>query len=146
MQIEDRAPVRGESRAAIGGDRETVWDILTDFDSWPEWMPGVKAMLFETRVVPGTSFRWRSRGVTTRSTILTVDRPAFISWDDRARGRTGLRTWRLEASGDGCVVHTDETWSGLLPRVLTGPMRNRLQRTLDESVAALKAEVERNRA
>jgi hypothetical protein len=145
MQIEDSALLRCESETVIAGDRETAWDILTDFDSWPRWMPGVKAMLFETRVAPGTSFRWRSHGVTTRSTILDVDRPRLIRWDGKAFGRTGLYTWRLEPGGEGCVVHAAETWSGLGRRVLPGRMRNRLQQSLDQRVVALKAQVERDR-
>jgi hypothetical protein len=51
--------------------------------------------------------------------------------------------WRLETDGDRTIAHTEESWSGPLPRLLPRMMRRSLlQKTLDSWLRHLKAEVE----
>ncbi|WP_159899461.1 SRPBCC family protein [Salinirussus salinus] len=47
----------------VGADRETVWDLLTDTERWPEWGPSVRAVECDRRYIQaGTTGRVRVPG------------------------------------------------------------------------------------
>jgi hypothetical protein len=137
------APVCESGDIVIGARPEVVWDTLTDLRTWPEWMPGVKAMQVDPPVRVGTTFTWKAGPGTIRSEIVESERPYRVAWKGRTLGIDAVHVWRMTPDGDTTRVSTEESWSGLLPRALRGPTAKTLKKTLDDGLAALGKEAER---
>jgi hypothetical protein len=123
-----------------------VWDVVADFQRWPEWNSDVKSMSVDGPVAPGTTFRWKAGPGTLTSTVQKIDRPTAIGWTGTTMGIRAVHVWRFEPREHGTVVHTVESWDGLLARLLRGRMQRTLQRSLDDALARLKVEAERRAA
>ena len=141
--IDERAPARGAGEIDVAAAPELVWAVLTDFARWPSWNPDVKSISVDGPAAPGTTFRWRAGPGTITSTIQRVERPRLIAWTGRTLGIRAIHIWYLEPRDGGTAVRTEESFDGLLPRLLRGPTRKALQSGLDKGLGHLKAEAER---
>ena len=88
-------------------------------------------------------FRWKAGRATITSTLRQVERPRVLAWTGKATGIDAVHVWRLEPRDGGTFVQTEESWQGLLVRLLSGPMRKSLQKAVDGGLEHLKAEAER---
>jgi uncharacterized protein YndB with AHSA1/START domain len=143
LDVDRTAPVVAASEIDIDASPEVVWDVLTTFERWPSWNPDVKTMAFGGPVAEGTTFTWKAGPGTITSTIGHVEPPHAIAWTGRTLGIDAVHVWRLEPQLDGTHVHCEESFAGMLPRLLRGPMRTMLQKGLDNGLRYLKAEAER---
>jgi uncharacterized protein YndB with AHSA1/START domain len=143
MEIDRDAPAIASSKIQVAAPPEVVWDVLADFGRWPQWNPEVKSLTIDGPVAEGTRFKWRTGPLTITSILREVRRPASVGWTGKAFGIDAVHVWRFEHHDGGALVRTEESWAGALPRILRGPMRKTLQRSLDEGMPALKAEAER---
>jgi uncharacterized protein YndB with AHSA1/START domain len=146
MQINHNAPVVASSEIWVAAPPELVWDVVADFKRWPEWNSDVKSMSVDGPAAPGTTFTWKAGPGTLTSTVQKVDRPTAIGWTGTTMGIRAVHVWRFEPREHGTVVHTVESWDGLLARLLRGRMQRTLQRSLDDGLARLKVEAERRAA
>ena len=147
MNDADRsAPVYETGQIDIGANPQVVWDPLTDVDSWPRWLPGVKSMTTHGPFAPGSTFEWKAGPGTIRSEVVTADRPHAAAWKGRTLGIDAVHVWHIAASGTGTRVATAESWNGFLPKLLPKLMRKPVRQALDEGLPALKAEAERRAA
>jgi uncharacterized membrane protein len=146
MQINHNAPAVASSEIWVGAPPELVWDVVADFKRWPEWNSDVKSMSVDGPAAPGTTFTWKAGPGTLTSTVQKVDRPTAIGWTGTTMGIRAVHVWRFEPREHGTVVHTVESWDGLLARLLRGRMQRTLQRSLDDGLARLKVEAERRAA
>jgi uncharacterized protein YndB with AHSA1/START domain len=144
--VNENAPVFGSSEIAIAADPETVWDVLTDFERWPDWNADVSSVSLRGDGKPGTTFRWRSGSSTIESTIEQVDAPARILWTGRTSGIRATHLHELEARNGGTFVRTKESFEGLPARLLRGRLQKALQRALDSGLRQLKDEAEKRAA
>jgi hypothetical protein len=91
----------------------------------------------------GSVFRWKAGPGTITSTIQHVDPPQLIGWAGTTFGIKAKHVYRLEPREGGTLVHTEESYEGVVARLL----RSSLQKTLDKSLSSglqhLKAETER---
>jgi uncharacterized protein YndB with AHSA1/START domain len=140
------APVRTKREVEIATPPEVVWEVLTGFEQWPNWNPDVKSMAFEGPVAPGSEFRWKAGPGTIVSTLEQVDPPRYIRWRGRTLSIKAIHEWRLEPSNSGTRVETDESFSGLLARLLRGSLQKTLDRSLESGLEHLKRESERRAA
>jgi len=144
MQINHNAPAVASSEIWVAAPPELVWDVVADFERWPVWNPDVKSMSVEGHPTrPGTTFTWKAGPGTITSTVQKVDRPTALGWTGTTRGIRAIHSWRFEPREIGTVVHTVESWEGMLPRFLRDRMQKTLQRSLDATLVRLKAEAER---
>ncbi len=143
MEADHGAPVCESAEIVIDARPEIVWDTLADLPSWPRWMPGVKSVDLAGPFGVGTRFRWKAGPGTIRSELLESDRPRSLGWRGRTLGVDALHVWRFEEQGDGTRVCTEESWSGLLVRVLPRAMSKTVRKALDDGLPALKSEAER---
>jgi uncharacterized protein YndB with AHSA1/START domain len=137
------ALVRSTREVEIAAPPEVVWDVLTGFEQWPEWNPEVKSMSIDGPVAPGTEFRWKAGPGTIVSTLEQVDPPGYIRWRGRTMSIKAIHEWRLEPSDGGTRVETDESFSGLLARLMRGSLQKTLDRSLESGLEHLKRESER---
>jgi hypothetical protein len=140
------APVRSRREIDVAATPDVVWEVLTDFDRWQEWNPEVKSMSFEGPLAPGAMFRWKAGPGTIVSTVEEIDRPRYIRWRGRTLSIAALHEWRFEGRDGGTHVETDESFSGMLARLLRGSLQKQLDRALEEGLEHLKREAERRAA
>lgn len=143
MEVDRSAPVCESAEITVSTGPETVWDTLTDLRSWPGWMPGVKQMHVDGPVGAGTAFTWKAGPGSIRSEILVSDRPRSVGWKGQTLGIRALHAWRMEGEGERTRVFTEESWNGLLARLLRPMMSKTVKKALDDGVAALRQEAER---
>ena len=128
--INESAPVVGRSELEIAAPPDAVWEVLTAFERWPSWLRDVKSMSIEGPVAAGTVFRWKAGPGTITSTIQRVERPRLIAWTGRTLGIEAIHFWHLDARDGGTFVRTEESYEGLVARLL----RRSLQKTLDRAL------------
>jgi uncharacterized protein YndB with AHSA1/START domain len=143
VDVKQDAPAGARSETEIGADPQTVWDILTAFESWPSWNPDVGSVSVDGGLEEGTVFHWKAGRATITSTLREVERPRLVGWTGKTTGIQAVHVWRLEPSDAGTLVRTEESWDGLLVRILSGPMQRSLQKAVDGGLEHLKAEAER---
>jgi uncharacterized protein YndB with AHSA1/START domain len=143
VEVDRDAPAIARAEAEIAADPETVWEILTGFEAWPGWNPDVASVALDGEVAEGTVFRWKTGRATITSTLRQVERPRAVAWTGKTTGIDAVHIWRLEPRDGGTLVRTEESWQGLLVRLLAGPMRKSLQKAVDGGLQHLKAEAER---
>lgn len=146
MEIDAQAPAASTHEAAINASAQVVWDTLTDFESWPSWMPGVRAVFVDGPVAEGTAFAWKASGLRIRSVLEEVDAPREIGWTGRTLGIRARHVWRVEATDSGARALSAESWDGRLPRLLPKQARKALDRAVSDGVEALRSEAQRRAA
>lgn len=143
MEINRNAPAVAASEIEIAAAPEMVWEVLTEIESWPSWNPDVKSASLEGDLREGTVFRWKAGPGTITSTIRQVERPRLIGWTGKTLGIGAIHVWRFEPRDSGTFVRMEESWDGLVVRILPGPMRKSLQKAVDGGLVHLKDEAER---
>jgi uncharacterized protein YndB with AHSA1/START domain len=143
VDVNRNAPAVAAAEAEIAADAETVWEVLTELENWPSWNPDVSSVQVEGRVEPGSTFRWKAGRARITSTIREVERPRVIGWTGRTAGIDAVHVWRLEPRGGGTLVRTEESWEGMLVRILRGRLQRSLQGAVDGGLGHLEAEAER---
>jgi uncharacterized protein YndB with AHSA1/START domain len=142
-EVNASAPVVSRSEIEIAAAPDAVWDVLTAFERWPSWLRDVKSMEMQGPVAPGAVFRWRAGPGTITSTIQRVERPRLIAWTGRTFGINAIHFWHFEERDGGTFVRTEESYEGLMARLLRGYLQRTLDRALDDGLQDLKVEVER---
>jgi hypothetical protein len=120
-----------------------VWEVLTNFDRWPQWNPEVKSMSWDGPLAPGSMFRWKAGPGTIVSTLEEVDRPRYVRWRGRTMTIAAIHEWRFQDRDGGTHVETNESFSGGLARLLRRTLQKQLDRALEEGLEHLKREGER---
>lgn len=143
MNVDESAPVVAEAEIEVAADPHTVWEVLTAMEDWPRWNPDVKSVSVRGEVAEGTEFRWKAGPATITSALQRVDPPRLIGWTGRTLGLRAVHIYRLEPRDGGTLVRTEESYDGLLARVLSGPVRKMLKSSLDGGLRHLKTEAER---
>jgi uncharacterized protein YndB with AHSA1/START domain len=146
MDVNRAAPVVAADEIEIDASLQTVWDVLTDLEGWPRWNSDVKSMSTEGALAQGTVFRWKAGPGTITSTIQDVQPPTLIAWTGTTFGIKARHVYRLEQRGDGTVVNTEESYEGLVARLLRGSLQKTLEKGLSDGLRSLKAEAERRPA
>jgi uncharacterized protein YndB with AHSA1/START domain len=146
MDVNKAAPVVAADEIEIAAGPQAVWDVLTDFESWPRWNPDVKSMSLEGGLEKGSVFRWRAGPGTITSTIQHVEAPTEIGWTGTTFGIKAKHVYRLEPRAEATLVHTEESYEGLVARLLRGSLQKTLEKGLSDGLRYLKAETERRRA
>ena len=106
----------------------------------------MKSLSLNGAVIPGTQFRWKAGGASITSTLERVERPRLVAWRGRTFGASAIHVYCLDGRDGATVVHTEESFEGLLARLLRGRLQTTLQKSLDTSLQHLKTEVERTAA
>jgi uncharacterized protein YndB with AHSA1/START domain len=146
VTLNEHAPVLASSEVAIAADQQTVWNVLTAFERWPDWNADVSTMWLQGDGKAGTTFRWKTRSNTINSRIEHVDPPSRILWTGKSSGSRATHLHELEARGNGTLVRTTESFEGLVARVLRTRLKKVVQAALDSELRQLKIEAEKRSA
>jgi hypothetical protein len=142
MELKANAPAVARGEIEVAAAPEIVWGVLTDIGGWPAWNPDVKSASLEGPLAPGTQFRWKAGPGTITSTLQQVEPPHLIGWTGKTTGIDAVHVYLLEARGDSTLVRSEESWDGLLVRLLRRPLTRTLQKGIDSGLGHLKAQAE----
>jgi hypothetical protein len=146
MDIKTGAPAIAKAEVEIAADPQTVWGVVSDFERWPSWNSEIRSMAMNGPLASGSTFAWKAGPGTIRSTLGEVDAPRKIAWSGVTFGIKAIDVFRLEPRDDGTLVTEEESWEGLLVRLLRGRMQRTLQAAIETGLRSLKAEAERQAA
>jgi hypothetical protein len=138
------------SETVIHAPAEVVWDILTDFESFPSWNPFIRKA--SGRLAPGERIEvWlrlygrRTMRFTPKVTV--ADRPSRLGWWAQSGIRGILdadRFFVIEPAGDGVIFRQGEDCSGVIaPIALKLGLESRILQGYERLNHALKARAER---
>jgi uncharacterized protein YndB with AHSA1/START domain len=144
--INRQAPVVSATEIEIAAPPDAVWDTLTAFERWPSWNRDVKSMTVQGDVAPGSVFRWKAGPGTITSTIQEVDPPRLIVWTGKTLGIRAVHAWHLDPEDGTTRVRTEESYEGVVVRLLRRSLQKTLDRALADGLRYLKAEIERQEA
>jgi len=99
----------------INSNLETVWEILTDFDAYPNWNPFIKSI--EGEVAEGKKITARIGGMTFKPIVLVFEEKRELKWLGNlwVKGLfDGEHRFLLTANKDGVLFEQSEKFSGLL--------------------------------
>jgi hypothetical protein len=142
-EINKHAPVVGSSEIEIAAAPEVAWDVLTAIGRWPSWNPAVASVSLEGEIGPGSAFRWKAGPGTITSTIQDVEPLRRIAWTGTAFGIKAIHVHTFEPRDGGTLVTTEESYEGLVARLLRGRLQKVLDGALESELLHLKAEAER---
>jgi hypothetical protein len=143
LDIDRTAPAIASGETRIDADPETVFAVISAIDEWPSWNPDVKSAVLEGPVEQGTVFRWKVGPSSLTSTLEVVDPPNAIAWTGRTMGITAIHVFKFEARDGGTLASSEESWDGLIARLLKGWSRKTLEKGIEDFLSHLKAESER---
>jgi uncharacterized protein YndB with AHSA1/START domain len=137
------SPVVSAHEIVIDAPIDRVWEVLTAIDRWPAWNPDVKWVSMDGPVENGVSFRWKAGPGTITSLVEHVERPHVVAWSGRTLSIRAVHVWRLESRDGGTLARTEESYDGLVARVLRRSLQKMLDSALADGAGYLKAEAER---
>jgi hypothetical protein len=136
------------SEIEIAASTERVWDILTDFASYPQWNPFIRRISGELKVGERLEVRLEppdSRGITLRPTVLRAEPNRLMRWVGHLfvpglfDGEHTLATEPLDENRVRFVQH--EVFKGVLVPLVARSLANTL-RGFEEMNGALKEQAE----
>lgn len=99
----------------INSDLETVWNILTDFDAYPEWNPFIKSI--EGEVAEGNRITAKIGGMTFKPKVLVYQEKKEFKWLGHlwVKGLfDGEHRFILTQNKDGVHFEQSEKFTGIL--------------------------------
>ncbi len=142
IEVNKSAPAIGVAQTLVKAPIETIWQVLSDFEGWPNWNKSVSRIHLNGPVKVGTTFVWVAGGSKIVSQLEEVDAPKRLVWSGKTFGIRAVHVWKFEKKDEGTHVHTEESFEGLIVRLFPGLMKKMLAKTLSQSVTALKMEAE----
>jgi len=97
-------------------------------------------------VQPGTGSVGNLGPSTLTPTLQVVDPPHQIAWTGTTMGIKAVHLFRFQVSGGGTLAHSEESWEGLIARLLKGYSRKTLDKGIRSVLSHLKTEAEREAA
>ncbi|HWH36203.1 MAG TPA: SRPBCC domain-containing protein [Candidatus Limnocylindrales bacterium] len=138
------------SAIEIEAPLDLVWDVLTDFSSYPEWNPIVRRLRGRPRVgarITISSQPPGARALVHRPRVLAWSPPNELRWRTTVLSErlfTGEHGFRLDANGDNRVRFVqDETFHGLLVPLYSRLRLPAKRRGFSDLNEALRARAER---
>ncbi len=129
----------------INASPETVWNILIQAETWPEWYEGasnVKLLNGHKVLAADSAFTWTTMGLDFVSTIKEFEPHARLSWESDKWSIQGYHGWLIIPTDEGCRLITDESQNGLLTYAQLLFQPNKLHRLHDIWLAEIKAKAE----
>lgn len=137
------------SEIDIDAPAARVWEVLTDFSSYPEWNPFIKSIEGETREDAKLTVRLEPpgrRAMTFKPTVQTSDPPKEFRWLGRLllpRIFDGEHIFELETTDEGRTrLLQREEFRGVLVSPLLRWVGKNTQQGFDDMNAALKERAE----
>jgi hypothetical protein len=124
---------------SINAPMQIIWNLVTEIDRWSSWNSAVKEAKLNGTFEVGTTFNWKSGGISIVSTLQEIQPTSKLVWTGKAIGTRAIHVWSFQSTSAGVLVRTSESFEGWLVSL----MRRAMQKTLDESLVAWLNELKR---
>ncbi len=130
---------------AIAAPAQTIWDLLTDADSYPSWnqsVLGIEGQISDGEKIKLTSIVNPDRQF--KLNVTDVDAPnSMVWWDGMPLGLfKGVRTFKLTPGDGGTEFSMEEVYSGLMAPMITKSIPD-MTESFELFADGLKAEAEK---
>ncbi len=102
----------------INASPETVWEILLQAETWPDWYEGasnVNVINSDSGLLTkDATFTWKTMGLEFESTIKEFEPNSRLSWESVKKSIQGYHAWLIIPSDNGCTLVTEESQHGFL--------------------------------
>jgi hypothetical protein len=106
--------------------------------------PVIRSVVADGAPGPQMTFRWKPGPYRIDSTVQEFEPQERIGWTGHSPGVAARHVWTVRPdAGGGALVHTDESLTGVLPRLLRRQLSKSVQKDLDDWLGHLKVEAER---
>jgi len=141
--INKDAPVQTTKSIIIKASSEKIFSIMSRIDQWPQWHTDVESPKLNGAFRPGSTFDWKSGGLSIHSTLHTVVPNSKIGWSGKAFGAFAIHNWIFIAKNGYTEVHVEESMEGWLVKLMRGKFQAGLEQSLDKWLLNLKKESEK---
>jgi hypothetical protein len=141
--INNNAPVKCSKTITVNASIEKVWATLTDINNWSAWQTDISQSVVHGDLKPDTTFVWRSGGAKIHSTIHTVELFKHFGWTGKSFGMAAIHNWTLIEANGQTTVSAEESMEGLIARLLQKSLNANLEKGMQNWLALLKQECER---
>lgn len=142
MQLDTHAAVTQKGTVTISAPIEKVWKLMSDIEKWPEWNKDVTGARLNGELRPETTFTWQAGPGTITSRLEAVEENRLIAWSGKTIGIKAVHIWRLDSNGSETIVTTEESWDGILARLLKGYSKRTLSKAIVDGLQLLKRAAE----
>jgi uncharacterized protein YndB with AHSA1/START domain len=97
-----------EREVEIDAPVETVWDVMTNPNHWPQWFPGVDGVSNVTGISEGASFEWTLEGRTGQGTVVSMEPMKRLEIMTQIGDDKDAHVFRLRPSGGFLGLAADE--------------------------------------
>lgn len=140
--INKDAPVITYQQITINAPVEKVYAVMSDIDQWATWHADVKDPKITGAFRKGSSFNWKSEGLTIHSTLHTVVPNQKIGWSGRALGAFAIHNWSFTESNGQTTVIVEESMEGWLVSLMRQKFQAGLEQSLEVWLKNLKTKAE----
>ena len=132
----------------IAADKETVWNILTDFEKYAEWNPFIKSVSGEVK--EGNRIKVTLQGMVFKPRVLSFIKNSEIKWLGHLWFKglfDGEHSFHLSENSDGNIrFEQNERFKGILVKLFAKSLDRDTKKGFEEMNQALKQRAERFRA
>lgn len=137
------APVITRKSVVINAPIERVWNIFKDVNKWDLWQKEIKSPKLTGSFQAGSTFNWKSNGLTIQSTLNNIEVNRFVSWSGPAVGAFAIHTWRFSQKDGTTTVSVEESMEGWLVWLLKNKFQSSLDTSIENWLNYLKKEAEK---
>ncbi|UMQ42281.1 SRPBCC family protein [Chryseobacterium sp. Y16C] len=141
--INEKAPVKTYQEITINAPAQKVYHIMSDIDHWEDWHSDVKDPKLSGPFRKGSSFDWKSGGLTIHSTLHTVLPEHRIGWSGKAFGAFAIHNWSFIEHEGKTTVKVEESMEGWLVSLLSNTFQKGLESSLQIWLKNLKVKAEK---
>jgi uncharacterized membrane protein len=137
------APVITRKNIVINAPVEKVWKVFSDINNWDAWQKEIVTPKMNGAFKPGTSFNWKSNGLTITSTLQTVEKNRMVGWSGPAFGAFAIHTWYFTEQNGQTTIRVEESMEGWLVTLFKNTFQSSLDTSIEHWLNALKVEAEK---
>lgn len=141
--INENAPVKIIHTITIKAPVKNVFSILGNVNNWSAWQKDISSSTLNGAFQAGSSFDWKTGGLSIHSTLHTVEPFRNIGWSGRAFGAFAIHNWFFMEENGYTIVTVHESMEGWLVKLIKGKFQQGLERSTQSWLNALKQKAEK---
>jgi hypothetical protein len=136
--LDTNAPFLDTQSIWIQAPVQKVWETLTTLEQWPAWLTNVSLVKMNGLLQAGTTFDWKTNGMTIHSTLHTVTPLVAIGWTGKVWGMFAVHNWEFREVDGQTEVTVSESMDGFLLKVFRKTFNKMLSKDMHDSLQLLK--------
>ena len=131
---------------SINASKEKIWQILTDFEKYPEWNSFIKSVTGEVKV--GNQIQIKLQGMTFKPFVLTFIENSELKWIGHLWFKglfDGEHTFKLIDNENGTInFEQSENFTGILVKLFTKSLNKDTKNGFERMNKELKLRAEKS--